>query len=239
VVLENAAVALPAPAAPSPEDLLARLLVQNVIPGGCSNLIARTEIVRDVGAFDERLSQLADRDLWIRLAEVTPGVACPYVVVAYRTHGGNMSRRRGLDGVAEYEYMREKYRAALLRNGVDASRKPGYRYFARKQLQARRRFAAAVIFAELAFKELSPTDLVRAFASIVLGEGVTDTVRRVKPPVRPSLPEIEVLQSRTPEEIAWLRELTHDDVEWLAPMSNGMHRGRDDERLTPGSVRAR
>jgi glycosyltransferase involved in cell wall biosynthesis len=45
-----------------------RLLAANPVPGGCSNVVARTELVRSLGAFDEKLSIIADWDLWIRLA---------------------------------------------------------------------------------------------------------------------------------------------------------------------------
>src|SRR5437016_410265 len=43
---------------PDPKRLRTALLASNVIPGGCSNVIAQTTLVRRVGGFDERLSHL-------------------------------------------------------------------------------------------------------------------------------------------------------------------------------------
>ncbi|MCW3046870.1 MAG: glycosyltransferase family protein [Solirubrobacterales bacterium] len=75
---------VPAP----PADTIARdILARNVIPGGCSNAIARAELVRAVGGFDEGLAMLAHWDLWIRLLQRCPAAACPEVVVAHRPHG--------------------------------------------------------------------------------------------------------------------------------------------------------
>lgn len=53
---------------PSPTPCL-----PNVIPGGASGVLARTDLVRQVGGFDVALSNLADYDLWIRL-----GLAAPF-----------------------------------------------------------------------------------------------------------------------------------------------------------------
>ena len=44
------------------------LLIDNVIPGGGSGVLARTELVRSVGGFDVSLSAFADWDLNIRLS---------------------------------------------------------------------------------------------------------------------------------------------------------------------------
>jgi glycosyltransferase involved in cell wall biosynthesis len=222
--------------APDPGELLRALLVRNVIPGGCSNVMARTDLVRAVGGFDEALAQLADRDLWIRLAEASSGAACDEVMVAYRQHAGNMSRQRGHEGVSEFEYLVEKYGPSLRRQGIDAGRKPGYRYFARTQLQAGRRGASARIFVSLAVKERSPSDLGRALAALTLGEGVTDTIHRVRPRLRPSADEIEVLRSRSPEELEWLRMLSNGGADWLAS-PNGRHpeRRRENESVSAAS----
>ncbi len=54
----------------------------NPVPGGCSNVVARADLVREVGGFDERLGLLADWDLWIRLASVSAPAVCDDVLVA-------------------------------------------------------------------------------------------------------------------------------------------------------------
>src|SRR2546421_3337685 len=86
--VENAVVTRDQPAR-DPDELRALLLKGNVLPGGCSNVLARTDVVRATGGFDERLSMVADWDLWLRLSERARRVACQDVVVAYRKHTGN------------------------------------------------------------------------------------------------------------------------------------------------------
>ena len=98
--------------APDPATLARDLLVRNVVPGGCSNVIARTRLVTRLGGFDPRLTQLADRDLWIRLAQSGRAATCDEIVVAYLLHGGNMRQQGDLDGIAELEYLLEKHRDA-------------------------------------------------------------------------------------------------------------------------------
>jgi glycosyltransferase involved in cell wall biosynthesis len=97
---------VPAPRA----DTIARdILARNVIPGGCSNAIARTELVRAVGGFDERLAMLADWDLWIRVLQRAPVAACPQVVVAHRRRAATMLVRAEVDAVAELETLERKH----------------------------------------------------------------------------------------------------------------------------------
>jgi glycosyltransferase involved in cell wall biosynthesis len=200
--------------APAPDRLLEALLARNVIPGGCSNVIARAEVFRQLGGFDEELSQLADRDLWIRLAETGTPAACQHVVVAYLLHEGNMRNNAGTDGVDELEYLLEKHRSARRRYGVRRNRKAGYHYFARAQLRAGNRFGAASIFALLAMRERLPADLVRALASLAFGRSVRDIRFRLKPrPPSLTLTEIEWLRGRSEAETEWLRTLTLQMVE--------------------------
>jgi glycosyltransferase involved in cell wall biosynthesis len=62
------------------------------VPGSCSAVLARRDLVLQVGAFDETLRGAEDPDLWIRLAAVS-GYAClpePGVVVLRRP--GSVSR---------------------------------------------------------------------------------------------------------------------------------------------------
>jgi glycosyltransferase involved in cell wall biosynthesis len=194
---------------PEPVELQRALLVRNVIPGGCSNVIARTGLVKRVGGFDERLSHLADRDLWIRLAHSGHPVACPYVVVAYLLHAGNMRHQREPDGIEEVEYLLEKFRPVRRQYGLEARRKATYHYFARAQLSAGYRLKAASIFATLALKEHLPADLGRAVTSIILGRGRSDPRTGFKPrAARMPLAEIEWLRRRSAEELAWLHALT-------------------------------
>ena len=70
--------------AADPASLLPRLLRTNAI-GSPSAVLARTELVRAVGGFDEELALLADWDLWLRLAAVARAARQPRG--ARRLHG--------------------------------------------------------------------------------------------------------------------------------------------------------
>ena len=190
---------------PGPTGLHEVLFRKNVIPGGCSNVVARTELVRSVGEFDPALAQLADRDLWIRLAEASRPAACESLVVAYRLHDGNMRCQPDLDGTGELEYLIEKHGALRDRDAIHQSRVSGYRYFARAQLRVGRRLPAASIFAALARKERRADDLGRALAALVFGGTPPGLVR----PFRPRLSETAA------EEIDWLRQRPRHEIDWL------------------------
>jgi glycosyltransferase involved in cell wall biosynthesis len=189
--------------APPVEGLRDSLLVRNVIPGGCSNVIATTRLVRELGGFDEHLAQLADRDLWIRLADAGRAAVCADVVVAYLLHPGNMRHQRRNHGIAEFEYLLAKHEATRVRHGVESSRRIGYHYFARAQLRAGHRFAAARIFTKLAIKERAPRDLGQAVASVVLGQGVRDTF----PVLKRERQDPDWLKARPRRELDWVHSL--------------------------------
>ncbi|MEJ7703153.1 MAG: hypothetical protein WKF47_05650 [Geodermatophilaceae bacterium] len=81
----------------------ARLLTSNIIPGGASSVLARTELVRRVGGFDQRLSNMADYDLWIRLALASPLAGVDRPLVGYFVHSTGMaSQRAALDGGVDH-----------------------------------------------------------------------------------------------------------------------------------------
>jgi hypothetical protein len=75
--------------AASANNLRERLRTKSSI-GGASVVIARTELLRQVGGFDEGLYALHDWDLWIRLASTATATATPDLLVAYTQHGSNM-----------------------------------------------------------------------------------------------------------------------------------------------------
>jgi len=78
---------------PPAGDVLARTLPGwSLMPGGSSNAIVRRDAFRDVGGWDEGLVNLADWDLWAKLAARagTPAVA-DAPLVGYRIHAGNAS----------------------------------------------------------------------------------------------------------------------------------------------------
>jgi glycosyltransferase involved in cell wall biosynthesis len=77
---------------PPPEQVASRLPHWNLVPGGCSSVIASRAALAATGWFDTRLRNLADWDLWIRLGRASPPAWVPGLLVGYRLHGGSASR---------------------------------------------------------------------------------------------------------------------------------------------------
>jgi glycosyltransferase involved in cell wall biosynthesis len=98
-------------AAPPATSVRERLLLENVIPAGSSNVIASTDLLRRLGGFDEGLGYLADWDLWIRLALAGPGAADDHPRVAYVHHPGQM-QLTGKGAIAELERLSRRHAAA-------------------------------------------------------------------------------------------------------------------------------
>jgi glycosyltransferase involved in cell wall biosynthesis len=93
---------------PEPGELVPLLRGWNMI-GGPSCVMADTETIRRLGGFDERLSVLADWDLWIRLAAAGPTVHCPASLVGYVVHDGGMFTRHPDAVSADFRYLTAKY----------------------------------------------------------------------------------------------------------------------------------
>ena len=70
----------PAPASDTTANDLRR---RNLVPGGGSAVVAKTEAVRSVGGFSSDFADLADWDLWLRLIELTPMAVVPRCQIAY------------------------------------------------------------------------------------------------------------------------------------------------------------
>ena len=100
------------PEPPTADVLAAALPHSNLVPGGCSGVVADRRLVIELGGFDPRLSMIADRDLWIRLNASSAVVVAAEPLVGYRDHRGAMTRRiRNLED--ELDVLREKYRDQL------------------------------------------------------------------------------------------------------------------------------
>jgi glycosyltransferase involved in cell wall biosynthesis len=71
-------------------DGLAQIYAENVV--GTSTVMARTDLLRAAGGFDESLAQAEDWDLWLRLAALAPVGCVPQALAEYRQHRpGNLS----------------------------------------------------------------------------------------------------------------------------------------------------
>jgi glycosyltransferase involved in cell wall biosynthesis len=153
---------------PEPERLRAGLLARNVVPAGASSVVARSELLRSVGGFDERLAQLADWELWIRLAAVARPAVCPDVLVAYMQHQGNMHLQSS-SIMEELEYVAAKHRALSEAAGIEFDRVGLRRWIAWGHRRAGDRRRAATVYLRCALAHRSPGDAARALATL-LGE---------------------------------------------------------------------
>jgi len=102
---------------PPPDQVMADLPRWNVIPGGCSNVMLRRSALETAGGFDPQLVNLADWDLWIRLAQIGAPACVARPLVGYRMHGGNSSLNLDLilreADVIEARYCRPLDRGAI------------------------------------------------------------------------------------------------------------------------------
>jgi glycosyltransferase involved in cell wall biosynthesis len=76
---------------PSPGRLLRTLPRWNIVPGGSSNVIVRTAALASAGGWDPQLINVADWDLWARLALNGSPACVERPLVGYRIHAGNAS----------------------------------------------------------------------------------------------------------------------------------------------------
>jgi glycosyltransferase involved in cell wall biosynthesis len=68
-----------------------QLLAKNVVPGGGSGVIVRTDRMRSLGGFDPAFTYSEDWDAWLRLSKVTSAAAVDRPLVAYRVHAASMT----------------------------------------------------------------------------------------------------------------------------------------------------
>jgi glycosyltransferase involved in cell wall biosynthesis len=155
--------------APDPEELVTLLLRRSAIPAGSSNVIARTDVVRHLGAFDEHLFQLADWDLWIRLAQVDVAAASGEVLVGYCQHPGNMMLFNQRTAPQEFHYLCSKHGNLLAGSGANFDRVGFTRWIAWAYRRTGRRLEAATVYMGGALKYGSGGNVARAFGAI-LGE---------------------------------------------------------------------
>jgi glycosyltransferase involved in cell wall biosynthesis len=101
--------------APTPAEARRQIPSGTVIPAGASNVIARRDLLLDLGGFDERVFHLPDWDMWLRLMLADPGASHPEAHVAYVQHDGMLSFRRSEVLRGDVELIEAKVRRAGLR----------------------------------------------------------------------------------------------------------------------------
>lgn len=125
------------------------LLHRNRIPGGGSGVLADTALVRELGGFDTELSNLADWDMWLRLALVAPLAEVDAPLVGYVRHRRSMSHdpsrmRR------ELEHIKVKHAAPRASWGMSDASLFHLRWVAHMHVRAGRRLEPTLIYLKLA-----------------------------------------------------------------------------------------
>jgi hypothetical protein len=173
---------------PAPNGLDRELLARSVLPAGCSNVVARTELVRDLGGFDEQLFQLADWDLWIRLAQAAPAAVCAEILVGYVEHSQNMLLTDERDVTKELDLLEEKHRGLRTVNGVELDRATFLHWVAWGHLRQGRRLDAARMYLRCGLEQRRPRDLALAAAFALRSIIPIASARRMLHAVAPARP---------------------------------------------------
>jgi glycosyltransferase involved in cell wall biosynthesis len=166
-------------APPDPNTLPSVLLERNVLWGGCSNVLVRTDVVRRLGGFDERLFQLTDWDLWIRLSHAGRAAASSEVLVACIEHQRSMLLTSEPDVFAEFDYVEEKHRSARSASNLRIDRRIFSRWVALGHRRAGRRSRAVRIYLAAAIQNRDLGSLGRALVA-PLGERPVEWAKRMR-----------------------------------------------------------
>jgi glycosyltransferase involved in cell wall biosynthesis len=167
-------------AAPDAETITNELLQWNVIWCGCSNVAARADVVHELGGFDVQLAQLADWDLWIRLALAGPAAAATDVLVAYTIHEQNMLLTARDDVFPEFDRLVRKHATAAQAHGVQLDGARFARWVAMGHRRAGRRRLAAATYLGAALRHRDLGSALRAVGAL-LGEPTLRAGRRFLP----------------------------------------------------------
>jgi GT2 family glycosyltransferase len=185
---------------PAPEAL-GRPFEAATVPGGCSNVVVRTSVARQVGGFDGNLSLLADWDLWLRLALAGTPALCPEVHVGYLSHGGNMALSSPARVFSETRYIAEKYRA-LSPTGATVDVMAPMRWVAWENFWAGRKVRGARVFVEAGLRGGGWRDFSRALRFLVWAVAPERLSRRLSRLVHGR--SAAVAPSPPPDPPAWL-----------------------------------
>jgi glycosyltransferase involved in cell wall biosynthesis len=162
--------------APDPDEVGELLQARNVLRAGSSSILARADAVREVEGFDDRLHEIADWDLWLRLVRLGPAAACPEYLAGYVAHPQNarvVGRSDLRDELERFERKHPPPRAL-----ASARRAYFSRWLAMGHLRAGRRLRAARVYVASAVSDRSPGNLVRAVAALA-GDRAFNVRRRI------------------------------------------------------------
>lgn len=148
------------------DDRLKPLMVEdNIVPAGNSTVIVSRSFLQSVGGYDEHLRTCDDWDLWLRLGSRSPLLYVDEPLAAYRTWGGQAS-------ALDRSFVSDAA-AVRTRHFPDAGPLPtSYQVtweqaLARRDVVARRRFAASRHYVRAALLGRRPGQLAYALAGAV------------------------------------------------------------------------
>jgi glycosyltransferase involved in cell wall biosynthesis len=183
-------------AAPPAGELRDLLHAGHVIPGAASNVVVRTDLLREIGGFDDRLFILEDPDLALRLVQRARAADCDDVHVAYLQHEGARHLRDIDRLLRSFAYFRTKHpdvSAFVLENHLD--------WVLSQHRRAGRKVAAARLCWTVAKHERSVRWVVKGLTYLA-GNRARHAVRRLKRAGRGGLTE-----SRP--------QVAHPDLDWV------------------------
>jgi glycosyltransferase involved in cell wall biosynthesis len=154
----------------TPEEMRHSIRSRNLVFAGSSNVLARTDLLRRLGGFDESLHHIADWDMWIRLTEAGRPAACPEPLVAYVVHETNMHRTAIDSAMREGALLRAKHAHSSLPGRFDPVVFRGW--VAEGQAHSGRPGRAALTYAGTALRHRSRSDLRRAVGSTLHAVGL-------------------------------------------------------------------
>jgi GT2 family glycosyltransferase len=150
--------------APAPGEAFTRLLERNIVAGGGSGVLARTDVVRDVGNFRSHVG-VEDWDLWIRLARRSPLATVNRPLVAYRVSAGSVSTRAS-HFVDDHRRLVAEWSAVADEQGVRVDQAGLSRYEAWQRLRSGERVPAARAWLRAGRPGNRPRDLGLAAAMV-------------------------------------------------------------------------
>ena len=164
---------------PPVPTLRTRMLEAHVIPYSCSNVVARTDVVREVARFDPRFHQLADWEMALRLVTAATGAAVEDYLIAYVLHETNMHASEA-GHWEERERLVRKHAAAYAASGAALDEAGWLAWVARGRRLGGDRSGAARGYAQLAWMRKQPSHLARALVLAVAGEPGMEAIHRLR-----------------------------------------------------------
>lgn len=146
---------------PDAASVAAALEGGNIVPAGPSNVVARTDLVRRLGGFDESLSQGEDWDVWLKLARTARPAVCDEVLVATLSHAERSIFRYRPNALDDIERMLAKHRPVTREDRLGASQ-----WLAGQHHRAGNRLRASATYLRAAVAYRSPGNLPAALGAL-------------------------------------------------------------------------